>query len=281
MDDLKDKVVIVTGAGSGVGRALALKFGASGARVICAARRADRIQGTAATIEANGGTALAVQVDVADIVQVEHMVSQSLDAFGQIDVLFNNAGSFGAIGAVWEVDPELWWHDVTVNLRGTMLCCRAVLPHMLKRDSGILINMTGGNQIPGGTGYSCSKVGVVRFTELLAKELNQQGSSVLAFIMGPGFVRTEMTEIQIQTVEGQKWLPSSKDAVDQARDRPPEDCARAAVKLILAACPELSGGTFGPDTDFDNVLRDAKQRADEPNKPDAGESHQLAPDPAP
>ena len=257
--DLKDKVVIVTGAGSGVGRALALEFGSRGARVVCVGRRADRIQQTAATIEAKGGTALAVQADVTDIVQIEHMVSESLDAFAQIDVLFNNAGSFGAIGAVWEVDPELWWHDVTVNLRGTMLCCRAVLPYMLKRDSGILINMSGGNQIPGGTGYSCSKVGVARFTELLAKELKHEGSSVLAFIMGPGFVRTEMTEIQIQTPEGHKWLPSSKDAVEQGKDRPPEDCARAAVKLIGVACPELSGGTFGPDTDFKKVLRDAKR----------------------
>lgn len=257
--DLKDRVVIVTGAGSGVGRALALEFGARRARVVCAARRADRVQETAATIEAKGGTALAVQADVTDIAQVTHMVSQSLEAFGQVDVLFNNAGSFGAIGSVWEVDPELWWHDVTVNLRGSMLCCRAVLPHMLKRDSGILINMAGGNQIPGGTGYSCSKVGVERFTELLAKELKHEGSSVLAFLMGPGFVRTEMTEIQIQTPEGRKWLPSSKDAVEQGNDRPPEDCARAAVELIRVACPELSGGAFGPDTDFDKALRDAKR----------------------
>jgi len=251
---MKGKTTIVTGAGSGVGRALALEFARQGARVVCAARRAPRIQETVAAIEAAGGAALAVQTDVTDTVQVQRMVHQSLDVFGQIDVLFNNAGSFGALGAVWEVDPDSWWHDVTVNLRGTMLCCHAVLPHMLERGSGILINMSGGNQIPGGTGYSCSKVGVVRFTELLARELKQQGSPVMAFIMGPGFVRTEMTEIQIDTPEGRKWLPSSKEAVEQGRDRPPEDCARAAVELIRVACPELSGGSFGPDTDFDKVL---------------------------
>lgn len=270
--DLKGKTVIVTGAGSGVGRALALEFGARGAHVICAARRVTRIQETAAAIESNGGTAVAVQVDVTDIRQVEHMVSRSLNAFGQIDVLFNNAGSFAALGAVWEIDPDLWWNDVTVNLRGTMLCCRSVLPHMLKRDSGIIINMSGGNQIPGGTGYSCSKVGVIRFTELLAKELKHGGSSVLTFIMGPGFVHTEMTEIQIQTPEGQEWLPSSKDSVEQGRDRPPEDCARAAVELIRVACSELNGGTFGPDTDFDKVLYDTRRRANEPNKTAGGDA---------
>ena len=253
------KIAIVTGAGSGIGRALALAFGRNGTRVVCAARRQDRIQETAAAIKAEGGTALAVRTDITDIAQVERMVSQSLDAFGQIDVIFNNAGSFSALGAVWEIDPDLWWDDVTVNLRGTMLCCRAVLPHMLKRDSGIIINMSGGNQIPGGTGYSCSKVGVIRFTELLAKELKHEGSSVLAFIMGPGFVHTEMTDIQIQTPEGQKWLPSSSDSVEQGNDRPPEDCARAAMELIRVACPDLSGGAFGPDTDFDDALRKAKQ----------------------
>jgi len=256
--DLKDKVVIVTGSGSGVGRALALEFGRNGARVVCAARRAERIQGTAAAIESEGGTGLAIPTDITNIGQVEQMVSETLDAFGQVDVIFNNAGSFSALGAVWEVDPDVWWNDVTVNIRGTMLCCRAALPHMLERDSGIIINMSGGNQIPGGTGYSCSKVGVVRFTELLARELEHEASSVLAFIMGPGFVRTEMTDLQIETPEGQKWLPSSKDAVEQGRDRPPEDCARATMELVRVACPDLNGGTFGPDTDFEDARGKAR-----------------------
>jgi NAD(P)-dependent dehydrogenase (short-subunit alcohol dehydrogenase family) len=256
--DMNEAVVIVTGAGSGVGRALALEFGRNGARVVCTARRLERIQETAAAIQAQGGTALAVGADVTDLDDVDHLFSQTLETFGRIDVLFNNAGSFNTLGAVWEVDPDDWWTDVTVNLRGTMLCCRAVLPGMLARDSGIIINMSGGNQIPGGTGYSCSKVAVIRFTELLAKELKHEGASVLAFIMGPGFVRTEMTEMQIVSPEGRKWLPSSKDAVEQGHDRPPEDCARATMQLVRVACAELSGGTFGPDTDFQDALRQAK-----------------------
>lgn len=255
--DLQNSVIIVTGAGSGVGRALATAFAAEGARVVCVGRRLDRVQETVSHIRTCGGTAHALSVDVTDEDQVQCMVQETLDLWGSIDVLFNNAGSFNTLGAVWEVDPDAWWHDVTVNLRGTMLCCHAVLPHMLARNCGIVINMSGGNQIPGGTGYSCAKVAVARFTELLAKELKREGSGVFAFLMGPGFVRTEMTELQLTTPEGRKWLPSSQEAIDQGRDRPPEDCARAAVALLRVACPELSGGTFGPDTDFAAALREA------------------------
>ena len=259
--DLQDKVVIVTGAGSGVGRALAREFGRNGMRVVCAARRLERLRETAAAIEAEGGTALAVPVDVTDRAQVDDMVAKTLDAFGRVDVIFNNAGSFRALGAVWEVDPDLWWGDVTVNLLGTMLCCRAVLPHMIERDSGVVINMAGGNKIAGGTGYSASKLGVTRFTELLAKELEREGTSVLAVTMGPGFVHTEMTDLQITTPEGRKWLPTSSRAVEQGTARPPEDCARAAVQLLRVACPELNGGAFNPNTDFEEALRKAKGEA--------------------
>lgn len=140
---------------------------------------------------------------------------------------------------------------------------------MIARDRGVVINMTGGSRIPGGTGYSVSKTAEVRFTELLAGELLHEGSSVLAFVMGPGFVRTEMTETQIRTPEGRKWLPSSREAVEQGRDRPPEDCARASLELIRAACPELGGRTFNPDTDFDRLLKEVCARGDHRGAPDA------------
>ena len=97
---------------------------------------------------------------------------------------------------------------------------------------------------------------------LLARELEQEGSAVLAFVMGPGFVRTEMTELQVTDPEGRKWLPSSATALEQGRDRPPEDCAQATIRLVQAACPALNGRTFGPDTDFEAVLREARGGGD-------------------
>jgi NAD(P)-dependent dehydrogenase (short-subunit alcohol dehydrogenase family) len=248
--EIKESTVIVTGAGSGVGRAIALEFGRKGANVVCVGRRWERLDETIVLIEKEGGTGAAIAADVTDQHQVEAMAAEAIKKFGRIDVLFNNAGSFNALGALWEVDPQTWWNDVTVNVRGTMLCCRAVLPHMIARDNGLVINMSGGNQIPGGTGYSCSKVAVIRLTELLARELERKGSKVLAVIMGPGFVRTEMTELQITTEEGRYWLPSSAESLAQGKDRPPEDCAKKTMELVRLARPSFNGKTFGAGTDF-------------------------------
>ena len=248
--ELSGKTVIVTGAGRGIGRALALEFARQGANVVCAARRTREIDAVAAAIAAEGGSALAVTTDVTDRQQVGDMVDQTLQRFGAVHVLFNNAGSFCCLGAVWELDPDQWWQDVTVNMLGTMLPTRAVLPHMIAQNEGIVINMLGGDRIPGGTGYSCSKVAVPRFTELLAKELEAEGSAVLSLAMGPGFVHTEMTDYQIKDPLGQKWLPSSKDAIDKGLDRPPEDCAVTTMELIRIACLQLNGQAFGAGQDM-------------------------------
>ena len=249
--ELRDKTVIVTGAGRGVGRALAIAFGAEGARVVCAARREAEIAETARLVDAAGGTGLAITCDVTDREQTEALAARTLAAYGQIHVLFNNAGSFSGLGGVWEVDPEVWWRDVEVNLRGSMLCSRAVLPHMMDRGEGIIINMRGGEHIPGGSGYSSSKVAVSRLTELMAKEQEREASGVVVIGMGPGFVRTEMTEKQLTDPQGRKWLPSSQAAIDAGRDKPPEACAAAAVALIRLACPGINGRhDFGPHTDF-------------------------------
>ncbi len=257
---LRGRTVIVTGSGRGIGRTLALEFSRQGANVGCCARSEKEIQKTVALIEKEGGCAIAIPTDITQREQVEKMVKEVLERFGQIDVLFNNAGSFQAIGSIWEVDPELWWHDITVNLRGPMLCCRAVLPHMMKRDKGIIINMSGGgfsSPFPGGSGYACSKAASMRLTDSLAKELERMGSSVLVLGMGPGLVRTKMTELQITTSEGLKWIPSVKKMFDQKQDKPPEDCAKATIELIRIACPEINGRIFDVETDFNKVAKQA------------------------
>jgi len=260
--ELSGKTAIVTGSGTGIGRALAVEFARQGANVVCCGRRPAKLEQTVSLIRDAGGRGLAVPTDVTQRAQVDHLMDETIRSFGAVHVLFNNAGSFQAIGGLWEIEPDLWWHDVTVNLLGPMLCAQAVLPHMMQRDEGIIINMDGGGStipLPGGSGYGCSKAALLRMTDTLAKELARVGSGVLVFGLGPGFVRTEMSELQAVSPAGRKWIPSSKEALDQGRGRPPEDCARSAVELIRVACPALSGRVFATGNDFQRLAA----RADE------------------
>ena len=247
--ELRDRTVIVTGSGSGIGRALALEFAPHGARVVCCGRRRERLRETVEQIESAGGTGLAVPTDLTKPDQVEKLVRTSLEAFAAIDILFNNAGSFQSIAGVHEVDPELWWEDVTVNLYGSLLLIRQVLPHMMNRDQGMIINMDGGRPV-GGSGYACGKAGLMELTRVLNEELRMQESSVLVFSAGPGLVRTEMTELQANTAAGQRWIPTTRESFETGNLRRPEEIARATMKMIQVATLESSGRNYRPDTDF-------------------------------
>jgi NAD(P)-dependent dehydrogenase (short-subunit alcohol dehydrogenase family) len=217
--------------------------------VVCCGRRKERLDDTVRMMAAMGATGLAVPADVSQRGQVDRVVAETESRFGPVDVLFNNAGSFQSIAGVHEIDPDLWWEDVKTNLLGSLLMIRAVLPRMMERDEGIIINMNGGRPV-GGTGYACGKAGLMELTRILAEELRMQMSSVMVFGAGPGLVRTEMTELQAETEAGRKWIPSTKEAFDSGRTRPPEDIARATIRLLTQARVEWSGRSYGPDTDF-------------------------------
>lgn len=247
--ELDGRTVIVTGSGSGIGRALALEFARHRARVVCCSRRRERLEETVRLIEEEDGTGLAVPTDITEPDQVRRLIQVSLDRFGAIDIVFNNAGSFRSIAGVHEVDPELWWQDVTVNLYGSLLIIREVLPHMIARDEGIIINMNGGRPV-GGSGYACGKAGVMELTRVLNEELKMSKSSVMVFSAGPGLVRTEMTELQANTEAGRHWIPSTKESFDSGNLRQPEDLARTTIEMVKIATPAASGRGFGPGTDF-------------------------------
>ena len=257
--ELHDRTAIVTGSGRGIGRALAIELSRHGANVLCCARNKTHIEETVALITNAGGSAISVPTDVTDWPQVCAMTQLAIDRFGQIDVLFNNAGSFDVIGGLWEIDPDAWWHDVTVNLRGPMLCCRAVLPHMIKRDEGIILNMNGGgaeSPLPGGSAYGSSKAALLRLTDTLAAELEIVGSRVLVFAIGPGLVRTTMTQLQADSKAGRKWIPSTRRSLKNGNHHPPEDCAQATIELLRIACSELNGRIFDVGTDFNAIAQD-------------------------
>ncbi len=247
--NIRGSTAIITGSGTGIGRAIAMELGRRGARVVSVGRRAKLVEETARLIEEAGGTALAVPTDITQADQVQRLVSRTLEHFEHIDVLFNNAGSFNSIAGVFEVDLDVWWQDVTVNLLGAMRCIRAVLPLMMEQDRGVIINMSGGRPV-GGTGYACGKVGLMELTRIMTAELKMEKSNVIALGAGPGLVRTQMTQLQAQSAAGRKWIPSTAECFESGDLRKPEETALATAKALEAATVEDSGKSFGPDTDF-------------------------------
>ncbi len=185
---LKNKVVLITGASSGFGEDAAKLFAQEGCKIVLAARRLDRLQTLAAEIQSKGGEALAIPVDVNERAEIEIMVQTALDLYGKIDILFNNAG-YGAVDWFERLDPERRIETlVRVNLIGTMLVTRAVLPHMLERREGHIINMVSvGGLIaaPTITTYSASKWGLRAFTDALRREVSPFGIHVSGIYPGP------------------------------------------------------------------------------------------------
>ncbi len=225
--NLKGKVVLITGASSGFGWDAARLFAEEGCRVVLAARRIERLQELAASIQSQGGEALAVPVDVAERDEVEIMVESVLDLYGQIDILFNNAG-FGRI--IWldnmtaERDVEM---QIRVNLLGVIHVTHAVLPSMLERRSGHIINMSsvaGWIAPPTYTVYAASKFGVRGFTDALRREVRPFGIEVSGVYPGPA-----VTEFGLHTGDH----PMKGSAL--ARYFPPLPSEEVAAKVIEIA----------------------------------------------
>jgi NADP-dependent 3-hydroxy acid dehydrogenase YdfG len=185
---VQDKVVVVTGASRGIGRATALAMAAAGAQVVVAARTADQLHSLADEIEAQTGRpALVAVTDVAVETDVARMVAQAEQAFGRVDVLVNNAGFNARKCKIWELKTEEWDAMFAVNLRGAFLCCRAVLPGMIARHSGQIINVVStaaqiGLEEMGA--YGATKWGLLGLTKSLIKEARPYNVRVTAFSPG-------------------------------------------------------------------------------------------------
>ena len=189
---MRGTVAVITGGGRGIGAAVALAFAGEGATVVLAARTASEITQVAAMV---GAAALAIPTDVSSAQDVSKLVQRVLDGYGRVDVLVNAAGILGPIGPLWEADPEGWKRAIEVNLYGTFLCCRAVLPHMVQRRQGKIINFSGGGAASPFlrfAAYGASKAAVVRLTETLAEEVKPFNVQVNA--IAPGMVDTRLLD---------------------------------------------------------------------------------------
>lgn len=215
---LKDKIAVVTGAGRGVGSAIAFEFAKEGADLVVVSRTISEVIETAKQVETLGRQALAVKVDVSKWEDVNNMVSLTLQKFGKIDVLVNNAGILGPVGTLAENDVNQWIETINVNLIGTFLCCRAVLPSMIKQHQGKIINLSGGGAVyprPRFSAYAASKAAVIRLTETLAEEAKKFNVQVNA--IAPGAVDTRLHEQILAAGEaaGEKALVESRKVKEE------------------------------------------------------------------
>jgi 3-oxoacyl-[acyl-carrier protein] reductase len=188
--NLKDKVVLITGAGSGLGKALAVAAGQVGAKVICAGRRKEKIQQTADEVNKVGGMGTAVEMDVTDLKSLEKGVKMA-EKVGPIDVLINNAGIITGMKAVQDLPVEEWDKIMATNVRGPYLLTRAILPGMIQRGFGRILNISAPiKHLPKAAAYCASKCALDSLTKAVGYEL--KGVDVIINAVEPPFLDTEM-----------------------------------------------------------------------------------------
>jgi len=233
MPRLSGKVAIVTGSSSGIGKAIALRFAEEGASVVIAARRVELCHKVLQSVQEHGGQGISVPTDVKEESQVEHLIDQTVQRYGRLDLLVNNAGVFGG-GSLADTGTALFDHIMQTNVRGTFFCCRAGFRQMVKQGGGTILNMSSvaGVDAWAGTGtYSASKFAIMGLTKALADEGRSHGIKVCAIC--PGRVADELVD-------------DSPDAIVRSQKISPFDIAETAMYLA----------TLGPHAIVHHIIVD-------------------------
>jgi NAD(P)-dependent dehydrogenase (short-subunit alcohol dehydrogenase family) len=243
MNDFDGKVVIVTGAASGIGRATAIQFAQQGAKVVVADINQTGADETAALI---GENAIVFQLDVADELSCQSMVDRTIDVYGRLDIVFNNAGIPGVRACTADQMTEEWKRVIDVNLNGVFYCTKSAIPEMLKTGGGVIVNTS---SIDGFTGmgtvshYTAAKHGVIGLTKACALEYGKQNIRCVA--VAPGYINTAMTESVFSDEENAMLMA----IIPLGRPSQPEEVANLVLWLasdkasyVTGSCHTIDGG---------------------------------------
>ena len=247
MAQLKDRVAIVTGAGSGIGKAAALLLAAEGARVGALGRDEAELNETVSEIEGKGGAALALIADVSVPEQVRAAVERAAAEWGRVDIVFANAGVNGVWAPIEELEPEDWDETLNINLKGTFLTVKYTVPHLKKRGGSVVITSSvNGTRMfsnTGATAYACSKAGQVAFAKMVALELAPD--KVRVNVICPGAIKTDIDENtekrDLEEVAAPVEFPEGKVPLTRGLPGTAEQVAQLVLFLASDASSHISG----------------------------------------
>jgi NAD(P)-dependent dehydrogenase (short-subunit alcohol dehydrogenase family) len=260
---LEGDIALVTGAGRGIGRAVAEALAVAGAAVAVMARSRDQVDDAALSINQSGGRAIALCGDVTSTRDVQAAVAETERQFGAVSVLVSNAGITGPFAPIWDADPDEWWRTQEVHVHGAFLCTRAVYPGMVARGGGRIIMVSSRAAERGGanlSAYQIAKAGQLRFTESLAAEGAEAG--IRAFVLHPGFVDTQFATEPLQREDAQKYAPQFVERLHELRrdaslGTPISRVAELCVFLASGQGDALSGRYLRVEDDWHEIARNA------------------------
>jgi NAD(P)-dependent dehydrogenase (short-subunit alcohol dehydrogenase family) len=249
MSDMSDRVALITGASSGIGRATAEAFAAKGARVVLAARRQHELTSLVTEIEARGGNATAIKTDVSAARDVEQMVAHAIETFGRLDYAVNNAGIEGHWAGITDLAEDEWDRVLNINLKGTFFCMKYEARAMLDGGhGGAIVNIGSVNSFlgfPTGSAYVTSKHGLIGLTTCVSAELAAQGIRVN--LVCPGFIDTPMHRRAREIVGDELYDQGLLPNVHLRRAGRPEEIARSILFLCSDEASYITGTTLTPD----------------------------------
>jgi NAD(P)-dependent dehydrogenase (short-subunit alcohol dehydrogenase family) len=244
---LQGKVAIITGAGRGLGRSIALLFASEGAKVAITARSAEEVTHVAEELKSLRGEALAIPMDVSKEDQVKEMVARTLDAYGTIDILVNNAGVRGPVGPIQEISLADWERTLKVNLTAAFLVAKAVIPVMMAKKSGKIVNVaTTITPRPNLTPYMVAKAGLIHFTKQLSREL--KAYNIQANALHPGVMDTRMQE----EIRAAGTEAIGTDMFERLKEEGILESPSEPAKLVLFLASRAADGITGEYLSFDD-----------------------------